>query len=650
VHRHPVKALAQELHAGGIGTVLLLPFLPPAEIAAYLRHRFGPGGPLDELADVLRRRTEGNPLFLVRMLDYAVVHGLITSADGTWRLSAAAGELGRSFPASLKDLIARQVTQVTDEERQFLEAASVVGKEFTLAEVAAALQLETDLVDRGCERLIEQHQLLEAAEPEQWPDDTMTVRARFRHVLYRDAIYEQLLPTRRVVWHGRIGARRAAAYGAHTEPIAAELAVHFSRAGNVPEAVRYYAQAGQVALSQQAHQVAVGQYTGALELLPRLPDTTERTQREVDLQLALGVARMATAGYAAAEVERTYARVLELCQKLSEAPELFPALYGLWAFHLTRAEHRTAQPLADRMLRLAQHAPGRHRSHILLYGHDPAVVCLGYLAWALWLLGYPDQAMQKSNEALALAREIAYAPSLASALHAATLIHNWRGEWSAALARVEESMTFATLHGLPFWSGMATFVQGWILGAQGRHEEGIAQMLQGQAMFRATGTQVGLSERLALLAECHRALGQREEAAAAVSEAESFYETSGQLSFAAEVARQKGLLFLPQYAGRSPGTRQSSRTSADARARRSPSRFGGATEAEACLLRARAIAQQQQARSHELRAAMSLAQLSRRRGQTRESHARLAEIYAWFTEGLDTEDLRKARALLKELA
>src|SRR5262245_23239356 len=358
VHQHPVKALTQELHAQGIGAVVLLPFLPPAAIAAYVRQRFASGDhlPLQDLAHALPRRTEGNPLFMVRVVDYAVTRRIITEGDDGWQLTTTQDELETVFPASLQDLIAQQLAQVTDEERQVLEAASVVGKEFTLAEVTAALQVEPEVVDQCCETLIRQRQLLHAGEPEHWPDGTVTVHARFGHVLDRDAIYGQLLPTRRLMWHGRIGARKATAYGAHTEPVAAELAVHFARAGKVPEAIGYYAQAGQGALLQQAHQVAAAQYAAGLELLTRLPDTPERAQQEVGLQVALGVTRMATKGDAAPEVAQAYAQALAVCQTLSEAPQRFPTLYGLWGFHLTRAEYHTARPLGERMLRLAQRA------------------------------------------------------------------------------------------------------------------------------------------------------------------------------------------------------------------------------------------------------------------------------------------------------
>jgi tetratricopeptide (TPR) repeat protein len=182
----------------------------------------------------------------------------------------------------------------------------------------------------------------------------VTIRARFGHALHRHAIYDQLLPTRRLMWHARIGVRKAAAWEVDTRPIAAELAAHFSRAGDLQRAIRYHVEAGQVAWRQQAHHVAAAQYTAALEMVARLPDTPERARQEAGIWMSLGEACMAAKGYAAPEVEQAYAQALALCQKTAEAPHLFPTLYGLWGFHLTRGECRTAQELGERMLRVAQ--------------------------------------------------------------------------------------------------------------------------------------------------------------------------------------------------------------------------------------------------------------------------------------------------------
>ncbi|MBI3795373.1 MAG: hypothetical protein HY268_00175 [Deltaproteobacteria bacterium] len=302
--------------------------------------------------------------------------------------------------------------------------------------------------------------------------------------------------------------------------------------------------------------------------------------------------------------------------------------------------------------------PHQHRAHILQYGHDPAVVCLGYMAWTLSMLGYPDQALQKSNEALPLAREIGYAPSLAYALYFASFVHNWRGEWSSALLRAQETVSFATQRELPFWLGLATFALGWTRAGQGKYEDGIAQMRQGVAIYQATGARLGLSQILTALAEAHRKVGQYKEGFTVLAEADAHIETSGEYHCAAEVVRLKGELTLVQSKVQSLAPSAQAKQKAQGKRHeaklRSPRSLASSASAEAgaetYFLQALDMARQQSAKSLELRAAMSLAQLWRQQGKIREAHNLLADIYGWFTEGFDTADLQEAKALLQELA
>jgi adenylate cyclase len=269
----------------------------------------------------------------------------------------------------------------------------------------------------------------------------------------------------------------------------------------------------------------------------------------------------------------------------------------------------------------------RHRSHIALYGHDPAVVCLSYLATVLWILGYPDRALQSSRNALVLAREIAYAPSLALAIYFTGMIHNWRGEWNPGLQHAREAVRFATQHGLPFWVGLARCGLGWILARQGRYEEGIAHLREGLAMSPATGARLGVSHRLAALAEAHCEMGQYPEGLRVLDEGRSQCESTGELLYAAETARLKGVLLLRQAEATLPTERSRRKAKSDTR-RLSPS--PAAAEAEACFLHALTIAQQQ--------------------GKTKEARNLLGDIHGWFTEGFDTVDFREAQTLLAELA
>ncbi len=270
-------------------------------------------------------------------------------------------------------------------------------------------------------------------------------------------------------------------------------------------------------MQRSANAEAISHLTTALELLKTLPDTPERTQQELTLQIALGVRLQATKGYGAPEVGTVYTRARELCRQLGETPQLVRVLPGLWNFYLVRAELQTTRELGEQFLTLAQsvqdpvplleahlalgsasfwlgevasaqahleqsialYDPQQHRSLAFLYGHDPGVLCLSYAACALWTLGYPEQALKRSQEALTLAQELSHPFSLAFALSYATMLHQYRWEGQAAQERAEATIALSTEQGFPFWLAFGTILRGWVLAEQGQGEEGIAQIRQG---------------------------------------------------------------------------------------------------------------------------------------------------------------------------
>jgi predicted ATPase len=407
-----------------------------------------------------------------------------------------------------------------------------------------------------------------------------------------------------------------------------------------------------------------------LEVLQVLPDTPARLQQELELQTTLGPALIATKGYGAPEVAHTYSRARELCQQMGETPDLFPVLRGLWVFHEARAEMLVAQELAEQLLVLAQSiqnpvhlieahralgntlfwlgefAPARvhleqgialydfqqHRALAFLYGTDPAVICLSYAAWALWVLGYPDQAHRRSAEALTLAQELSHSPTLAVALVWVTFIHQSCWEVPLVQERAEALMGLAAEQGFQFWLAVGTARRDWVLVQQGRQSaEEMAQLRQKLAAYWATGGETerayGETERaygLALLAEAYGTAGQAEEGLSLLREALVVAEKSGAHYWEAELYRLKGELLLHQTV---PDTQQ----------------------AESCFCQALATARRQQAKSLELRAAMSLARLWQGQGKRAAACQMLSEVYGWFTEGFDTADLREAKALLDAL-
>jgi predicted ATPase len=402
--------------------------------------------------------------------------------------------------------------------------------------------------------------------------------------------------------------------------------------------------------------------TTALALLAPLPETPARAQQELDLQLALGPALMTTKGTASPEVEQTYARARALCAQVGETPQLFPTLRGLWRFYQGRGALLTARELGEQLVRLAHHAADptpRLEAHEALgttFFHlgdyaaaqtyleqgialidsmveralalrrdvAPGVQCLALVANALWCLGYPAQAVRRSEEALALAQALAHPYSLATAQFWAAALHYRRREVPAVQAQADAFMTLATAQRFPLWVGYGTCWWGWVLGMQGQGAADLAQLRQGVAAILTTGAELSRPLCLILLAEAASYAGQVEEGLHLLAEALAAFETGGRGDLLAEAYRLQGTLLLRQAAP-------------------------DAAQAEACFHQALAIAHSQQAKSWELRAAVSLSRLWQQQGKRAEAFELLAPIYGWFTEGFDTADLQEAKTLLETL-
>jgi len=697
VSRHPLKAMKQELRVRQQCEELPLRFLTDVAVGQYLALRFPQQQLPSELAQAIHRTTEGNPLFIVNVVDYWVSQGVLVETAGQWQLTARIEDVAAGVPESLRQMIEKQLSRLTSEECRLIEAASVAGMEFSTAAIAYALEGTGERVEDACEGLARREQFLRARGTETLTNGTVSGRYGFLHALYQQLVYERVAAARRVRLHRRIGEWGEAAYGQRVGDMAAELAVHFERGHDAAGAVRHLSHAGENALRRSAHPEAIKLLTKGVELLNTLPDTPERVRQELVLQATLGATLMVTNGYASPEVERAQTRALELCRQIGEAPQLFPVLAGLWGFRFLRAELHAAGELATQLLRVAQSvtdpalqlwahtlqgltlaelgelspALGHLRDAIALYdprlhgpdrtrvgAQDPKVTCLSFAAWTLWRLGYPDQARQKVDEAITLAHELGHPFSLAFAL-------DFAGSGVGMLLRdVEAVQTHTAAHmklcleqGFPYWLGWGAVRQGWVLTERGQLEAGIAKMRDAMASVQKTGAALSLSYILSLLADAYGRSERYAAGLALVSEALAMVERNDERWFEAELYRLKGVLLLrqPEHRGRaaerSATTRPRKTASAALPARRAasvPDRH--AAEAEGCFRTAVEVAQRQQAKSLELRAVVSLSRLWQQQGRRQEAHEMLGEIYAWFTEGFDTADLRDAKALLAELA
>jgi len=663
VHDHPLRVLKQELVAHGQCVEVPIGELSAPAVAAYVAQRGVASEAHAEVTAAVYRRTEGHPLFMVQMLDYLTHQDVLCAPDQAATGGAAARALDEAVPPGLRQLLDAQVERLTAEEQQVLEVGGVAGVAFVVASVAAGVQTTPDTIEAVCERLVRQGQFLENRGLAAWPDGTVGGCYGFRHALYQEVVYQRLSAGRRARFHRLIGGREEAGYGARASERAAELAVHFERGRDYPRAVQYLQQAADNALRRYAYQEAVGHLTRGLELLTTLPPAPARTQQELAFRMALGLALMALKGYAAPEVEKAYTRSRELCQQGGDTAQLFPVLWGLYAFYLVRAELWTALELGEQCLALAQgvedaallmeahralgntllfrgeftparahleqasalYDPQQHHFHAFVYAGDPEVVCLSYGAWTLWFLGYPDQALQRSRKALTLAQALSHPYSLGFALNWAARLYHYRREGQRAFEQADAGVALCTEQGFAYLAAMGTVSRGWALTWQGQGEEGLRQIEQGLAVFRATGAVLHQVYFLALLAEAYQSAGQCHAGLAVLAEALGVVERTEERWYEAELHRLKGELLLQHSIPDEP-------------------------QAEACFQQALAVARYQQAKSLELRASMSLARLWQQQGKRAVAHALLAPLYGWFTEGFDTADLHKARALLEALA
>jgi TOMM system kinase/cyclase fusion protein len=605
-----------------------------------------------EVLHPLVTQTDGVPLFVEELTKAVLESGILQEAQDHYELTGPL--LPFAIPPTLHDSLMARLDRLVS-AKGIAQLAATIGRQFPYELLQAVSQLDEATLQRELGRLVEAELVYQRGMGRQ-------ATYSFKHALIQEAAYQALLKPTRQQYHQAIARAVVERFPEIAQRQPEWVAQHYTEAGFHAQAIGYWQQAGQRANERSAHLEAISHLTKGLEVLTHLPDTPERIQHELTLQLAVGVPLLATRGFAAPEVERSYARARALCLQMGETPQLFSALSGLYGFYVARAEIQTARELAEQLLTLAQrqhdpahllkahgvmagsstwlgafaearahleqewalYDPRQHRTLTFLYGEDPGVVCLSHMAWVLWFLGYPDQALARMHEALTLAGALSHPLSQARALFWAARLHQSRQEVQAAHERVEALMGLASEQGFPYRLANGTMLRGWALVAQGQDEAGMAQIHQGLADYRATGAAHGLSHHLALLAEAYGTIGQPEEGLRALAEAQTAAHTSGERFYEAELYRLRGELLRQQTAP--------------------------LEEVETCFHQALDVARRQEAKALELRAAMSLSRLWQQQGKRAEARQLLAPVYSWFTEGFDTADLQEAKALLEELS
>ena len=608
-----------------------------------------PADVIEQLVD----KSDGVPLYVEEMTKAVLESGVLKETNGQYE---RAGSLALvSIPATLQDsLMARLDRLVT--AKAVAQSAAVLGRHFTYELLSRVSPLDAATLQHELARLVEAEIVYQRGMP---PQATYT----FKHALIQDAAYESLLRSTRQQYHQRIAQVLEAQFPDFIETQPELLAHHYTEAGLKEQAVVYWQRAGQQASERSANLEAISHFTTGIELLKTLPETPDHIQQALILHIVLGAALLLTKGQAAPEVEHTYTQARMLCQQVGETPELVPVLYGLWRFYVVQRQFQMAQDLGETLLHLAQHvddpalaviahyalgstslwrgalpAARQHlaeaiahhttdQRHLMVFriGQDPGVACRICTAFILWLLGYPDQALARLREALTLAHTLRHPFSLAYARCWAAIIYQWCQDAPAVHEQADAAVALATVQDFPLWAAQGMCLRGWALAMQGQGEEGMAQVCQGIAAWRAAGAVLHLPYLCTVLADVSTHLGHPEDGLQALAEAHTIVKQYEDRWWEAEIYRLRGVLLLRQ-----PGTPQG--------------------EAETWLQRALDVARRQEAKSLELRAAMSLAKLWQSQDKRQESYDLLAPVYGWFTEGFDTADLQEAKELLEELA
>ena len=620
-------------------TPLVLNRLERTQVEALMTQRAGGKTLPVEVVQHIVAKTDGVPLYVEELTKMLLASALLREEADQYVLTGPLRTV--AIPETLQDALMARLDQLQT-AKEVAQLGAVLGREFPYDLLQAIALQEEDTLHAGLAQLVGAELLYQRGRPPR-------ARYIFKHALIQDAAYASLLKSTRQQIHQQIAQVLEARFPAMVEIQPELVAQHYTAAGCIEQAVHYWQRAGQHASDRSAYLEAISHFTTGIELLKTLPETPERAQEALTLHIALGTALQNAKGHAAPEVEYVYTQARALCQQVGETPELVPVLFGLWRYYVTRSQFHTARELGETLLRLAQRAddpaltviahsalgatllwlgalpaacphieesiarytPDQRRTPAFRMAHDPGVAGRTYTAMTLWLRGYPTQALGHLHEALTLAHELSHPYSLAFAQFWAAWVSQVRRDVPAVYEHAEATVVLSTEQGFPLWTATGTSLRGWALAMQGQGEEGLAQVRQGIAAWRATGAALFVPCFCTWLADVADHLGHTADGLQALAEAHTLVEQHEERYWEAEICRLRGVLLLkhvvPQQA-----------------------------EAETWLQRALDVARRQEAKSLELRAAMSLARLWQQQGKRTEAYALLAPIYGWFTEGFDT--------------
>lgn len=638
---HPLKAVKRELQAHGFCHEVALEYLAEGVIAEYLAAKFPSHQFPARLRHMIYRRTEGNPLFMVNLVEYLIDQSVIIEEQGTWKLRVELAEAAEGIPSNVRELIEKHIERLSTDERAALEGASVAGMECSSVAIAAGLDMSAEWIQTQCEALV-RHQFLSPAWLAQLPDGTVTARHRFNHVLYLEVAYRLIPAIRRSQIHQRIAERGLAIYGDRCNEIAAELAMHFEQSRDWPRALNHLLQAAETAVIRSAHHEAANLAGRGLDLIKSTPETAERDKQEMKLRMILGVSLMATKGFASEEVEKINAPGRELFLRYGPSPELFFTLWSLNMYRQFSGDMHSSLDISHQLLQMAEelkngalimqahcslasvhtllgrcsealthiqngealYLRNQNNSNAVFAGFDNQVMFHCFAALAFLTLGDANQCLDRLSQGLALARDLGHPPTLVVAEHIAAQIYQLRGEPLLAHDFAKEATELAEEYGLELWRAYGIIEMGWAEAELGNVKGGIEQMQRGLALHESMESKLRLPYFLALLADQLGKTGRLDEGLAEITKALTLAKQTGEGFALVELYRIKGDLLM-----KAAGILRKPSVARDM----NPDSSGSSTflaQAQTCFAEALAVAKEQQAVSWKLKIVASVDRLN----------------------------------------
>ena len=662
-----LPAIIDGLRLKGCGREIELSGLDERAFAAFVEGRYpaAPGAEarLHQLAALMRAHTGGNPLFASLVLADLVNRRVLVEEEGGWSTQGEPTSVILGIPEDVSRVIERQLDRLDAGARDILRVASVVGVECGAATVSAGAGRSVADVDDTLGELARQKQFVMESGTEEWPDGTVAARFAFVHSLHREVLYARLSAARRAELHARVGLRLEGAYQDRTVEIASRLAAHFEEGHDPARAILYLQHAAHTSVRRSALKEAQRNFERGLSLLPGLPPSADRAEREIALRIGMGGVLMASQGWGAPEVESMYVRARELCRELGDTPQVFPALWGLWLFYWGRGSLEAARGLADDLFALAaragdstlllqahhalwatsfsigdlraahEHASDgaalyEHERHFPLaatYGnHDAAVCARAFDARALALMGDANAAVHAAESGIAQARHFGHPFTLALALVFGAAVHQFLRNPAGAERYAAEAATLSREHSFLLVLAWAMTLEGWAAAARGAGESALQTIDEGLSRAQATGSDQFRTHALALAADARlRVEGGSRTASTFVRDALLLARRTGERFYEAELHRLDGEILAIDSAG-------------------------GRRAAESAFLRTIEIAREQGANLLVLRGAVHLAWLRRGDPGFPAARAMVHEASARVVGDGGLPDLRDAARLLHE--